>query len=335
MRWEDERYVRVYTRDTLDWQALSFEAQGLLTLVLRKVDRAGILKLGKHGKRGVAVAVGHGHRWSAVEPALEELLADGCVSIRGEDLLIPNFIKAQEAQASDKARQAAKRERDRDKVAAQGAGHLSDSAKDEISAVERVTDADEAVTPPVTEERHAGAVTLDGHAGGVTLDASPLAVPSRAVPSEPATTSAAQAPRPDGFALEPTKPEPKPRKPSKWKQLRDASVEQRVRWLPDAHDDEPGFLATAKECNERMPEPIRWIQDQDKCDEPAATWRWFQIVWLYLHDDWPGRMTNCPPWSYWVLIKHKQLGDYLQKARTMEWQDDGCGFPEPVKRGGA
>ena len=32
MRWEDERYVRVYTRDTPGWLSLSFDAQALLFL---------------------------------------------------------------------------------------------------------------------------------------------------------------------------------------------------------------------------------------------------------------------------------------------------------------
>ena len=51
MDWSDERYVRVYTRDTPDWQCLSFLAQGLFCLILRKVDRAGVLPLGRSGRR--------------------------------------------------------------------------------------------------------------------------------------------------------------------------------------------------------------------------------------------------------------------------------------------
>lgn len=105
MRWEDERYVRLYTRDTADWLSLSFEAQGLMTLILRKADRAGILSLGRHGKRAVAIAIGHAGRWEAVAPALEELLADGCIRIEGDKLLLPNFIEAQEAAQSDAQRQ--------------------------------------------------------------------------------------------------------------------------------------------------------------------------------------------------------------------------------------
>ena len=120
MRWEDERYVRVYSRDTIDWLGLSFEAQALFVLLLRKVDRAGVLPLGKHGKRGVALAIGHVREWPRLEPALEELLTDGCVrtSADGASLVVPNFIAAQEARSSDKARQQKARETARDLAAA-------------------------------------------------------------------------------------------------------------------------------------------------------------------------------------------------------------------------
>lgn len=93
MRWEDERYVRVYTRDTVDWQGLSFDAQALFLLLLRKVDRAGLLDLGKPGNRGVAVAIGHPRDWARLEPALEELLTDGCVRVvdEGRRLVVRGF----------------------------------------------------------------------------------------------------------------------------------------------------------------------------------------------------------------------------------------------------
>lgn len=45
MRWSDERYVRVYTRDSANWLSWPWRARALLPLLLRKVDRAGLLKL--------------------------------------------------------------------------------------------------------------------------------------------------------------------------------------------------------------------------------------------------------------------------------------------------
>lgn len=111
MRWEDERYVRWYIRDTPEWLALSFIAQGLFGLLLRKVDRRGILSLGKIGRRAVAVVIGHPGDWPRLESALDELLADGCVRIDGDRLVVPNFIAAQEAVMSGKLRTAEWRER--------------------------------------------------------------------------------------------------------------------------------------------------------------------------------------------------------------------------------
>lgn len=116
VNWPDERYVRLYTRDTPDWLALSFEAQALFALLIRKVDRSGVLELGKHGKRAVAVAIGHASQWERLEPALDELFSDGCVFTRGDTLIVRNFIEAQEARQSDRMRQALSRARRRDQA---------------------------------------------------------------------------------------------------------------------------------------------------------------------------------------------------------------------------
>ncbi len=114
MDWSDERWVKLFTRDTTDWLALSWQAQGLFCLILRKVNRAGVIDLGKLGKRGLSSHVGGASAWRDIEPALEELLADGCVALDGHTLSVPNFVKAQTALQSDKARKRAERERDRD-----------------------------------------------------------------------------------------------------------------------------------------------------------------------------------------------------------------------------
>ena len=170
MRWEDERYVRLYTRDTTDWLALSFDAQALLALILRKVDRAGLMPLGRHGKRGVVIAIGHPGLWERLGPALEELLADGCVHITadGGTLVVPNFLAAQEARASDKARQQKARELARD-----------------TASVTRRDDSSQAVT-----ESHADLRPItDGH------DASQTVTPSCAVPSRAVLTTTPQPPK--------------------------------------------------------------------------------------------------------------------------------------------
>jgi len=111
MRWEDERYVRLYKRDTADWLALSFDAQALFCLLLRKVDLSGRLELGRHGPKAVAAVIGQVALWDRLGPALDELLKDGCVRIEAETLLVPNYVVAQEARMSPKLRQRLSRER--------------------------------------------------------------------------------------------------------------------------------------------------------------------------------------------------------------------------------
>ena len=112
MRWEDERYVRAYTKDTPDWLAMGWEAHALFWELLRKVDRAGLLDLGKSGVRGVSATTGI--PLDVVERALPVLLNDGCVAMNGKVLIMPNYIDAQEARQSDKQRQRECRAKARD-----------------------------------------------------------------------------------------------------------------------------------------------------------------------------------------------------------------------------
>jgi len=110
MNFSDERYVRVYTRDTESWLMLSWQAQALFLLVLRKVDRAGVLQT-RFQARGVAKFVNM--PVDVVASALEELLGDGCVQECDSGYVIPNFITAQEAVQSDRFRQRESRARRR------------------------------------------------------------------------------------------------------------------------------------------------------------------------------------------------------------------------------
>lgn len=110
MRYEDEPFIKVYTRDTIDFLGLSYEARTLCVYLARHVDRAGILRVGKNGLRGVAVAIRAD--WEKVEGPLQELIDDGRVRFLPEPgaLLIPNHIEMQSANASDPARQRKSRE---------------------------------------------------------------------------------------------------------------------------------------------------------------------------------------------------------------------------------
>lgn len=102
MDWANESYVRMYTRRTIGDQLLSWQARALWHEMLREFDRAGVIEVGAHGARGLAVAV----RMPAdvVEAALEELVRDGRLELRGDWLFAPNFYPAQTAERSQKQR---------------------------------------------------------------------------------------------------------------------------------------------------------------------------------------------------------------------------------------
>jgi hypothetical protein len=57
MDWHDERYVRLYTRDTVNWKLMGWQARCLMPLLLRKADRAGCVDVGEDGAEGIAALV--------------------------------------------------------------------------------------------------------------------------------------------------------------------------------------------------------------------------------------------------------------------------------------
>jgi hypothetical protein len=114
MDWQDERYVRLFTRDTPDWVSWPWQARALLPLLLRKVDRVGQLGLGRSGVRGLAVCVGLPEDVCRV--GFDALLEDGAVELRDQILWVRNFQPAQEASMSDAARMRDHRERKRAKL---------------------------------------------------------------------------------------------------------------------------------------------------------------------------------------------------------------------------
>ena len=111
LRWEDERYVRLYTRDTVGWNMLPWQSRALLPLLCRKVDRVGVLEIGSHGTKGLASTVGL--PINVTEQGLKGLVSTGAVVISNGTLLIPNFLKAQDTPSSDAQRKRDQRERAR------------------------------------------------------------------------------------------------------------------------------------------------------------------------------------------------------------------------------
>ncbi|HEX4935862.1 MAG TPA: hypothetical protein VFV33_21930 [Gemmatimonadaceae bacterium] len=151
MDWADEHWVKLYRRDTTDWLALSLGARGLFCLILRAVNRAGVLDLGKTGPRAVAVHLRGS--WAEVEPLLSELTADGCVRIVGASLVVPNFLAAQETPQSDKARASEHRARRRDVAMGESVTKRDGTDTKRDASVTRGHDVSRAVTKRREETR--------------------------------------------------------------------------------------------------------------------------------------------------------------------------------------
>jgi hypothetical protein len=102
MDWSNERYVRLYTRDTVTWKLFDWQARSVLMHLLRKVDRSGVLDVGDDGIEGAAAVLEL--PLGLVEAGMPQLIARGTVvSIAGRYVL-PNFLEAQEAPQSDAMR---------------------------------------------------------------------------------------------------------------------------------------------------------------------------------------------------------------------------------------
>lgn len=118
MDWQEEKYVRVYVRDTAEWRALCWQAKAVWPLLLRQCNRAGVVAI-RHTEKRVRLLAGLiDMPLEVTEPGIADLLDDGCVVECEVGYLVPNFIEAQEAKASDAKRARDSRERKRDLAAA-------------------------------------------------------------------------------------------------------------------------------------------------------------------------------------------------------------------------
>ncbi|MEY4548967.1 MAG: hypothetical protein RL685_5162 [Pseudomonadota bacterium] len=109
MQFEDEPYVRLYVRDTKTWLRLGFEGQCVLMFLLRKLDKAGVLDGMDDLDSDVALITGVPEAIVAI--GMPRLLQWGVVQLVGNRLIMPNYIQAQNAIRTDKARQRDMREK--------------------------------------------------------------------------------------------------------------------------------------------------------------------------------------------------------------------------------
>jgi len=118
MDFSDERYVRLFTRDTTTWKLLKWEGQTLFMHLLRKVDRAGLFEFGDELEPVDAIVAVTELPAELVTVGLKRLLERGTACQHDRGLLFPRFIEAQESHPNDAQRQREARARRRDKAAA-------------------------------------------------------------------------------------------------------------------------------------------------------------------------------------------------------------------------
>jgi hypothetical protein len=110
MDWANEKYVRVYTRDTEDLLIMGWQSRAVLWEMLRKADRSGVVAT-KRGAKGIAAVVNI--PGDVVEPAIVELVDLGLIVACDDGYLVVNFLEAQETPQTDAQRQRDSRERRR------------------------------------------------------------------------------------------------------------------------------------------------------------------------------------------------------------------------------
>jgi hypothetical protein len=159
MNWGDERYVRLYTRDTADWLALPWQSRAVWPLLLKKADRSGLIDVANGPSRVRRISALIALPVEVTEEGLRGLLEDR-YGIRETDAgyFMPNFVEAQEARQSDAQRQRESRARRR------AAAELAVTKRDSMSRDDQpmnTAPAPEVVAKPVRSRPRALKVAPD------------------------------------------------------------------------------------------------------------------------------------------------------------------------------
>lgn len=104
MDFSNERYVRLYVRETTTFRLLTWEGQALMPHILRLVDRSGVLELGDVNPIDALILALP--RWPAevIGNGLTDLVQRKVVELAEDAILWPRFIKAQETPDSSAKR---------------------------------------------------------------------------------------------------------------------------------------------------------------------------------------------------------------------------------------
>lgn len=148
VNWEDEPWVKLYKNNSTAVSMLSVEARGVLWELLRIVDDAGVIRVGKFGARGLAARLGTTEEKASAW--LNEWL-DAEVVVEGDEcFVVAKFVEAQSAKANGAARTRASRAKRRALALAYKEGILS-----EVQGEEKSRDATSHDETPTATRRNA------------------------------------------------------------------------------------------------------------------------------------------------------------------------------------
>jgi hypothetical protein len=115
MNWSDERYVKLYVRQTATWRMWPWQGRCVLPLLLQVANGAGVIDVGRRDPLQALSALIQ-VPVDVVQVGVEALIADGTIEVVPNGYLLPKFIEAQEATKTDALRKRDQRERERTKA---------------------------------------------------------------------------------------------------------------------------------------------------------------------------------------------------------------------------
>lgn len=112
MNWCDEKYVKLYTRNTATWVLWPWQARAIFPHLLRATNYAGVLETG-NGDRLVALSALIMMPVEVIEAGVAAMLETGTLEAIRSGFLMPKYIEAQEATKTERAKKRDQRERQR------------------------------------------------------------------------------------------------------------------------------------------------------------------------------------------------------------------------------
>jgi hypothetical protein len=160
MNFEDESYVRLYTKRTTTNRRLNWEGRAVMHELMYEVDRAGVFDPGSEPLED-ALELVTGLPQEVVQLGLARLLKTGTLVVRDDGKLVwPRFLEAQTAKRSDRLRSLESRARRRDGVGpdSRDDGHETPVSRD--AASRPVSPESRLVSPGHDSSRPSQIVTL-------------------------------------------------------------------------------------------------------------------------------------------------------------------------------